>query len=79
MPKFIYLGPQDAIPSERHVAVVVHRDRAGNEKGYFFDSAEGDFGGSGPFDWRMSEAIERAERFARDERISLVVVRAKAG
>jgi len=73
----LHLGPNDPIPSERHVAVIVHRDHTGVEKGYFYDSAESDFGGSGPFDWRMSEAIERAERFARDKEIALVVVRAR--
>jgi hypothetical protein len=73
----VYLGPNEPIPTERHVAVIVHRDNFGAEKGYFYDSAESDFGGSGPFDWRVSEAIERAERFARDEGIPLVVVRAR--
>jgi hypothetical protein len=77
MPKTIYLGPADTIPSERHVAVVIHRDHIGIEKGYFFDSAEGDFGGSGPLDWRRDEALERAERFARDKQIPLVIVRSK--
>jgi hypothetical protein len=72
-----YLGPNDPLPSERHVAVVIHRDQRGVEKGYFYDSADKDFGGSGPFDWRMSEAIERAERFAADRHIPLVVVRAE--
>lgn len=73
----VYLGPNDPIPSERHVAVVIHRDHVGVEKGYFYDSAEKDIGGSGPFDWRMAEAIERAERFAADWQISIVAVRAK--
>lgn len=73
----LHLGPNDPIPSERHVAVIVHRDHTGIEKGYFYDSAKSDFGGSGPFDWHMAEAIERAERFAIDQQISLVVIRAK--
>lgn len=77
MATILYLGPNDPIPSERHVAVIIHRDDMGIEKGYFYDSAESDFGGSGPFDWRMAEAIERAERFATDQRIPLVVIRAK--
>ena len=73
----VYLGPNDPIPSEQHVAVVIHRDRVGVENGYFYDSAEKDFGGSGPFDWRMAEAIERAERFAAERQIPIVAVRAK--
>lgn len=75
MASIIYLSPKDGIPTERHVAVVVHRDHGGLEKGYFFDSAEGDSGGSGPFDWRMAEAIERAKRFANDLGIEKVLIR----
>lgn len=78
MTTIVHLGPNSPIPSERYVAVVVHRDHMGVERGYFYDSAEKDGGGSGPFDWRMAEAIERAERFATDRQISLVVVRAKS-
>lgn len=77
MATIIHLGPDNPIPPERHVAVVVHRDHMGMEKGYFYDSAEQDTGGSGPFDWRMAEAIERAERLAIDRKIPLVIVRAK--
>lgn len=77
MSKIIYQGPHGQAPAERHVAVMVHRDMSGNEKGYFFDSAEQDTGGSGSFDWRMDEAISRAVRFAKEENIDLVVVRAK--
>jgi hypothetical protein len=73
----VYLGPNDPNPTERHVTVVIHRDHVGVEKGYFFDSAEKDLGGSGPFDWRMAEAIEKAERLAADRRIPIVAVRAK--
>lgn len=73
----VYLGPNDPIPLERHVAVVIHRDHVGVEKGYFYDSAEKDFGGSGPFDWRMAEAIGRAERFAAERQIQIVAVRAR--
>ena len=75
MTSIIYLSPKEAIPTERHVAVVVHRGGGGMEQGYFFDSAEGDSGGSGGFDWRMAEAIERAERFAKDHGIEKVIVR----
>jgi hypothetical protein len=35
--------------------------------------AEKDFGGSGQFDLRMTEAIDRAKLFALDRQISLVV------
>lgn len=71
----IYLSPKDDIPTDRHVAVIVHRDHGGLEKGYFYDSAQGDSGGSGPFDLRMDEAIERAKRFASDLGLETVVVR----
>lgn len=77
MVNIVHLGQSDPTPAERHVVVVVHRDNMGIEKGYFYDSAENDGGGSGPFDWRMTEALERAERFAIDRRIPLVIVRAK--
>lgn len=77
MPTIRYLSPNDAFPSERHVVVVIHRDRhTGWEKGYFYDSAKGDFGGSGPFDWLMKEAIERAKCFAATNNIPLVLIRA---
>ncbi|WP_311269595.1 hypothetical protein [Sphingobium sp. WCS2017Hpa-17] len=75
MASTIYLSPKVDIPTERHVTVVVHRDHGGLEKGYFFDSAEGDSGGSGSFDWLMTEAIERARRFADDAGIEKVIVR----
>lgn len=77
MTTIMHLGPNDPLPNERHVAVVVHRDHMAMEKAYFFDSAERDHGGSGPFDWRMSEAIERAEKYAINHGIHLVAVRTK--
>ena len=73
----VYAAPNTPEPSERHVAVIAHRDALG-EKGYFYDSTAGDHGGSGPFDWRLSEAINRATRFAADNKIKLVIVRAAA-
>lgn len=76
MTAILYLSPTDDIPAERHVAVVVHRGFGGMEQGYFFDSAKGDAGGSAGFDWRMSEAIERATRFAAEQGIDKVIVRA---
>lgn len=75
MTQLIYLGPTDEIPSERHVAVIAQRDAIG-EKGYFFDTAGGDYGGSGPFNWRLDEAIERAQKMAQERQISMIVVRA---
>ncbi|TPK82027.1 hypothetical protein [Mesorhizobium sp. B2-4-17] len=72
-----YLGADDIAPAEHHVTVVTHVDHMGMEKGYFFDSERGYYGGSGPFDWRMEEAFARAERYAQDNRISLIVVRSK--
>lgn len=72
-----YVRLEDIPPAERYVTVVTHIDQIGIEKGYFFDSVRGDLGGSGPFDWRKSEAFERAERYARDNQISLLVVQSK--
>lgn len=76
MTAIIYLSPADESPAERHVGVVVHCGFGGMGKGYFFDSAKGDTGGSAGFDWRMSEAIERARRFAAEQLIEKVIVRA---
>lgn len=76
MTRIAYLGPSEELPIERHIAVVVHRDNRGAEKAYFYDTAEGDFGGSGPFDWTMREAIDRAEKFAENSGLGLVTVRA---
>ncbi len=58
-----YLSSDDPVPEERHVAVIVHGDAPleNQDKAYFYDSAEKDFGGSGPFDWRLDEAIDRAK------------------
>ncbi|CAN7571154.1 hypothetical protein [Mesorhizobium sp. LjRoot246] len=69
----VHLAPGEPPPEERHVRVVVHRDAFG-EKGYFFDSAEEDYGGSGPFDWRRDEALERAQDFAAMSGIGLLVI-----
>lgn len=77
MPNPRYVRSEDIAPAERHVTVVTHIDQMGVEKGYFFDSELGDFGGSGPFDWRREEALGRAERYAQDNRISLIVVRSR--
>ncbi len=77
MPNLHHLSPTDPLPEGRHVAVMVHRDHIGLEKGYFYDSDKGDTGGSGAFDWRMSEAIERAQKYATANGIPLVVVKAK--
>jgi hypothetical protein len=77
MVKIAYLSPSSELPVERHVAVVIHRDNRGAEKGYFYDTADGDSKGSGPFDWNMEEAVERAERFATDKGLALVTVRAQ--
>lgn len=76
MTQLIYLGPTDEIPSERHVAVIAQRDAIG-EKGYFFDTADGDSGDRGPFNWRLDESIERAQKLAQERRLSMVVVRAE--
>lgn len=54
-----------------------HSSRPHGDRKRFYDSVEKDIGGSGPFGWRMAEAIERAERFAADRKIQIVAVRAK--
>lgn len=77
MTKISYLSPSTELPAERHVAVVVHRDHTGAEKGYFYDTEEGNSKGSGPFDWNMDEAVERAEKFAAQRGLNLVTVRAQ--
>ena len=77
MTKIAYLSPSADLPLERHVAVVIHRDQTGTEKGYFYDTAAGDTKGAGPFDWNMDEAIARAKEFALEMGLSLVTVRAQ--
>lgn len=80
MVDIIYYKPDEPWPQERHVAVVVHRELVNGrvkEKAYFYDSVEGDYGGSGPFDFLLDEALERANRFADDKNITKVIVRAK--
>ena len=76
----MYNAPEVPFPEERHVAVVVHREMVNGrvrEKAYFYDSAKGDYGGGGPFNFLMDEALERAKRFASDNNITKVVVRAQ--
>ncbi|GBQ78132.1 hypothetical protein AA14337_1046 [Acetobacter malorum DSM 14337] len=77
MTNIIYLGPNENFPLDHHVVVVIHKNEKGVEKGYFYDSNGKDFGGSGPFDWVMDEAIERSKKYATVKGISTVVVRAK--
>ena len=72
----IYRPPGAPAHTGRHVVVVVHRDHMGLEKAYFYDSDERDWGGSGPFDHRRDECIERAKTFANDRGIKTVIVRA---
>ncbi|MCP3463063.1 hypothetical protein [Bradyrhizobium sp. CCGUVB23] len=63
------------MPSERHIVVRVHRaGQPPTDKGYFFVSDETDWGGSGPFDMRLDEVIERATRAAREKGLTRVVV-----
>ena len=63
------------IPTERHIVVHVHRlGTPAEDKGYFFVSDEPDFGGSGPFDIRLEETIERAKRAAQDKGLRSVVI-----
>lgn len=77
----VLYNPSDAsLAEERHVVVVVHKAVENgrlNEKAYFHDSAEGDSGGGGPFDFLLDEALTRAKRFASANNIAKVVVRAK--
>ena len=70
----IYLTPSDPLPGERHIAVIAHKDEIGSTKAYFYDSNEGDHGGSGPFDWLLEEAIERAVKFGTNRGIYNIVV-----
>ena len=78
MADVVYLRPSDQVPEERHIHVVIHRDHMPEiDRGYFYDSAEGDSGGSGPFDWNMNEAIDRAKTYADSKGIRQVVVKAK--
>lgn len=80
MVEVIYQSPEKPAPAERHIVVVVHEDVLNGrvrEKAYFYDSAKGDKGGSGPFDFLLDEAMERAKRFASDHNLTRVVVRAK--
>ena len=77
MVRVTYLRPGEPAPLERHVAVIVHREGGGTDKAYFYDTAKNDYGGSGPFDWLLNEAIERAKSFARERQLENVVVRAR--
>lgn len=64
------------MPTDRHVVVHVHQlGTPAVEKGYFFVSDEPDWGGSGPFDMRLEETLQRAERVAQERGIRSVVVR----
>lgn len=78
MVKVTYASPDTPEPTERHVVLIAHdvgQPRA--DKGYFFDSAKRDYGGSGPFDFRLDEAIERAKRFAAERQITTVFIRTR--
>ncbi|MCP3392353.1 hypothetical protein NLM27_26750 [Bradyrhizobium sp. CCGB12] len=55
-----------AMPSERHVVVRAHRmGQPPIDKDYFSVSDETDWKGSGPFDMRLDETIERAKSVAQ--------------
>jgi hypothetical protein len=63
------------MPVERHIVVLVHREgMPAADKGYFFVSNEPDWGGSGPFDMRLEEVIERAKCAAQDKGLRNVIV-----
>lgn len=63
------------MPTDRHVVVHVHQIGLPTaDKGYFFISDEADWGGSGPFDMRIDEAIERAKRIAEERGIRSVII-----
>ncbi|WP_319414604.1 hypothetical protein [uncultured Cohaesibacter sp.] len=64
----------DNLPGERHVVVQPHGQPSGKVKAYFYDSDEGDDGGSGPFDFLLDEALRRAERFAYHKGIRTIIV-----
>jgi hypothetical protein len=66
-----------APPVERHVVVIVHSDpQTGTEKAYCYDSASSDHGGGGPFDLPLSEAIEKARRFALSAHLQTIFIKA---
>jgi len=76
----IYQSHEEPAPAERHVVVVVHQEILNGRvkgKAYFYDSEKRDFGGSGPFDFLLDEAMTRAQRFASDNRILKIIVRSK--
>ena len=62
------------LPSEQHVVVQPYGQPEKTAKAYFYDSEKDDNGGSGPFDFLLDEALERAEQFAADRNIATVVV-----
>ncbi len=63
------------MPTAAHVVVVAHADgKPSQEKGYFFMSDEDDWGGSGPFDMKLYEVLERAKDAAVDKGLDTVVV-----
>ena len=62
------------LPGERHVVVQPHGSPATGAKAHLYDSEKGNGGGSGPFDWNLNEAVDRARQFADDRRIGTVVV-----
>jgi hypothetical protein len=54
-------------PSERHIVLHIHRQGMPViDKGYFFLSDQKDWGGAGPFDMRLDEALKRAENRASE-------------
>lgn len=66
--------PKDT-PTERHIVVRAHQlGEPKADKGYFYVSDEKDWGGSGPFDWRLDEAIDRAKRAAQEKGLRIVIV-----
>lgn len=80
MVEVLYSASDASLTEERHVVLVVCQAVQNGrlkEKAYFYDSAKGDNGGGGPFDFSVDEALERAKRFASANEIAKVFVRAK--
>lgn len=73
----IYLSKPNGL-TENHILVQPYGTQL-KTFGYFYQSIDGDCGVSGPSDWTVKDAIERATNFADSKGIEyIVVLRAKS-